>query len=741
MRWSVILFSLLCGVFSTVFGAGREVNPVRHPGNEATPSGEQRFIVKLRAAAETDKAAAADAISALTHRSQLLLKRSRRIAGRLHALRVMPVTPGETAQTTLAHLQADPAVEYVQIDQRRYAHALPNDPLYSGQWYLQNAGATPSAVDAVTAWDTTTGSDGVVIADLDTGVRFDHPDLLRAGAGGRLLPGYDFITDVFTANDGDGRDADASDPGDWVSSNEATNSCPADSSSWHGTRVAGILGAITNNSVGVAGMTWKNWILPVRVLGKCGGYDSDIMEAMLWAAGVHVSGVPDNPYPAQIENLSFGSPDTCSPANNSGYIDVISQLKAIGVLVVASAGNEGGPVDTPANCPGVAAVAGLRHIGTKVGYSSLGPEVALAAPAGNCVNTGTSEPCVYSIDTSVNNGTTVPGANGYTDQLNYNVGTSFSSPIVAGIAGLMKAVNGNLNPTQMIARLREGTTTFPVSSDPSVPPCHVPTSSTNIQDIECNCTTQTCGAGMANARKAVATALRPIAAVQVPASVSPGQAVSLQGGGSAAACNHSIASYAWSTVNGSNPSGISNANTATATVTAPSSGTYTVRLTVTDDSGRQDTADVVVGSSSATTSAPANAGNQACPAAIVVVSVAPTRATLLAGSGTQTFTAGVGGTTNSAVIWKVNNLTGGNATDGTISSAGVYTAPATAPTPSTVTVTAVAVADPSRSGSAQVTITSPTTATSGGGGGGASDIFTLLAAALAVSRRRKLPAS
>lgn len=724
MRCSVILFVLLCGGLSAPGGAAQETNPVRHPISEVTLPAEQGLIVKLRAAVKSDTSTTPAAVTALAHRARLQLNRSRRIAGRLHVLRVIPLTPGDTVQTTLARVQADPAVEYAQIDQRRYAHALPNDPLFPGppgQWYLQNGSATPSAVEAVTAWDTTTGSDGVVIADLDTGVRFDHPDLLRAGAGGRLLPGYDFISDVFTANDGNGRDADASDPGDWVSSNEATTSCPAESSSWHGTRVAGILGAITNNSIGVAGLTWKTWLLPVRVLGKCGGLDSDIMEAMLWAAGIHVSGVPDNPYPAQIENLSLGSPDVCPP----GYTDVIAQLRAKGVLVVASAGNEGGPVDTPANCPGVVAVAGLRHIGTKVGYSSVGPEVALAAPAGNCVNTGTLEPCVYSIDTTVNNGTTVPGSNSYTDQLNFNIGTSFSSPIVAGIAGLMKAVNGNLNPTQMKARLQESATTFPVSSDPSVPPCHLPRGTTDIQNLECNCTTQTCGAGMANARQAVAAALRPIAAIQVPASVAPGQAVSLQGGGSAAACGHSIASYAWSMVSGSNPSGIANANTATATVTAPSSGTYTVRLTVTDDSGRQDSADVVLGASSATTSAPANAGNQSCLAVTVVVSVAPTRASLLVGSGSQTFTAGVDGTTNTAVIWKVDNITGGNATVGTISSAGVYTAPATVPTTPTVTVSAVAVADPSRSDSAQITLTSPTPPSSGGGGG-AADICTLV---------------
>src|SRR5215472_10487785 len=104
---------------------------------------------------------------------------------------------------------------------------------------------------------------------------------------------------------------------------------------------------------------------------------------MLWAGGVAVSGAAANPNPARIINMSLGGTGSCL----ANYIEAIGQLAAAGVLVVVSAGNEGGPVDTPANCPGVAAVAGLRQAGTKVGYSSLGPEIALGAPAGNCVDT------------------------------------------------------------------------------------------------------------------------------------------------------------------------------------------------------------------------------------------------------------------------------------------------------------------------------------------------------------------
>jgi serine protease len=246
-----------------------------------------------------------------------------------------------------------------------------------------------------------------------------------------------------------------------------------------------------------------------------------------------------------------------------------------------------------------------------VGFSSLGTEIALGAPGGNCVNTGVGQPCLYSIDTTYNIGATTAGANAYTDQSDYNVGTSFSAPIVAGIAGLMVSANANLDSIQLLARLKEGATTpFPVSSDPSIPQCHVPVSANDLQTTECSCTTQTCGVGMADANGAVQAALRPIAAVTTPSSVSAGQSLALQAAGSAAACNYTIASYAWTVVSGA--VSIVGSSTDTATVIAPSSGSYTVRLTVTDNMGRQDTADVVVSSNAATTSAPSNAGTTAC---------------------------------------------------------------------------------------------------------------------------------
>ena len=180
-----------------------------------------------------------------------------------------------------------------------------SDPLYaggsgfspaSGQWYLRSASSTlVSAINAETAWSLTTGSAGVLVAVLDTGVRWNHPDL-----DGKLVGGYDFISESVIANDGDGRDSNPADPGDWISSTENSSDatlkgCGVSDSSWHGTQMAGLIGASTNNASGMAGLGRHVRVLPVRVLGKCGGYDSDIIAGMRWAAGLTVPSAPGSP--------------------------------------------------------------------------------------------------------------------------------------------------------------------------------------------------------------------------------------------------------------------------------------------------------------------------------------------------------------------------------------------------------------------------------------------------------------
>ncbi len=699
-RSSSILGALVaCLTLACAVAHGQEANPVlRHPASDAA---EGRVLVKFRDAGTTGRVqaqAATDRVAALATRTGIRFRSSRPLGTQWH---VVELDPTASMPEQLVRILADDTVETATLDQRRYPHAVPNDPLYpgsTGQWYLQTNAVNVAAINAEQAWDTTTGTASVVIAVLDTGVRYDHPDLGAIAQGGRLLAGYDFVSDQRMAGDGDGRDADPTDPGDFLTSAEKSAnatffaSCDVGNSSWHGTRTTGIIGARTNNATGIAGTTWAPSIVPVRVLGKCGGFDSDIIDGILWGAGIHVAGVPDNAFPAQIENLSLGGTGACGQA----YADAIAAAAARGTVVVVSAGNEGGPVDAPANCPGAVGVAGLRHIGTKVGFSSLGNEIALSAPGGNCVNVS-GGPCLFPINTTTNLGTTTPGANSYSDQLSPSVGTSFSAPIVSGIAGLMLSVNGRLGAAQLRSRLREGAATpFPVSSDPTIPMCHVPTSAADVQASECSCTTDTCGAGMANAPGAVLAALRPIAVVVPPTTVSAGQSVTLPAGTSTAASGHTLASYAWT---GSIV--VTPPDQATGMVLAPTSGSAQVCVTVTDDAGRQDTAEVLLTPTSAAVVSIAGNTNP-CAVLPVTVTVAPPTVTIQT-NATQQFAATVANSTNTAVNWSVNNMPGGSATVGTVSATGLYTAPSVTSN-LVVSVSAAWAGDASRVGSAQVTV-------------------------------------
>jgi serine protease len=441
---------------------------------------------------------------------------------------------GLSSSELARRLRAVPDVEWAVVDERRRVLNLPNDPLFpdnqrtatpvAGQWYLRAPGSeVVSAINAVGAWSVTTGSPSITVAVLDTGARPEHPDLQ-----GKLHPGYDFVdsdrdrsgrvTSNTTANDGDGRDSDPTDPGDWTNANECGAGEPASSSSWHGTQVAGLIGAATNNGAGMAGVGWQTMVLPVRVLGRCGGYDSDIIAGMRWAAGlsqdVGVGTVVNvrNANPARVINMSLGSEGSCTVANAPQYVQVFKEMQDAGVVVVVAAGNDTGlKVSVPANCAGAIAVSGVRHIGSKVGYSNIGPEVALAAPAGNCVNL--QGPCLYPLLTSLNLGQRQPAGSGYSDSLDFTVGTSFAAPLVAGTVGLMLAVDPTLTPGKVREILQGTARPFPTSrplapGEEPVPACRAP----DGQDqLECFCTSTTCGAGMLDAGAAVARtlALRP----------------------------------------------------------------------------------------------------------------------------------------------------------------------------------------------------------------------------------------
>ena len=550
--WTLLLGSclaLLAGVPATA--ASNEAGP-RGARLKAAATGEDpeqaRVIVKYRASsalrrvqsnASGEAGTPGPAPRHASHLAQVIrapLSDGRVLGPHTQALRGQGLSSGELAR----RLQALADVEWVVVDERRRIKNLPNDPLFAdnlrnvtpavGQWYLRApAGDATSAINAVGAWASTTGSASVVVAVLDTGVRPEHPDLQ-----GKLHPGYDFIGldrggAATTANDGNGRDNDPTDPGDWTNANECSAGEPASPSSWHGTQVAGLIGAATNNGVGMAGAGWNVMVLPVRVLGRCGGYDSDIIAAMRWAGGVSqnvgsnaVLNVP-NPFPARVINMSLGSQGVCTAA----YQEVVNELKNAGVTVVAAAGNDTGlKVSVPANCPGAIAVSGVRHIGSKVGYSNIGPEVALAAPAGNCVNL--QGPCLYPLLTTINLGLRQPGANGYSDSTDYSVGTSFASPLVAGTVGLMLSVDPTLTPSKIREILQSTARPFPTSralaaGEEPVPACRAPD---DKDQLECFCTSTTCGAGMLDAAAAVARtlALRPAPVVDTGNSAGSGGA-------------------------------------------------------------------------------------------------------------------------------------------------------------------------------------------------------------------------
>jgi serine protease len=513
-------------------------------------SGTARVIVKLRVdspllpkATLSGTAQKPIHAKALGQRLGIAMNDGPAISERTQVVSANGITSAELAQ----RLARESDVEYAVPDERRHPLTAPNDPLYAagvpgngpavGQWYLRApSGAVTSSIDIESAWNVTLGNPIVVVADLDTGVRFDHPDLLAVAGGGKLLPGYDMISDVNAANDGDGRDADASDPGDWITDAEANNRfgpfyrCTqldpstgrysAEDSSWHGTQVSGIIAAITNNAIGMASVGPYLRVLPVRVLGKCGGFDSDIIAGMRWAAGLPVPGVPANPYPARVINMSLGAPGVC-PAS---YTDAVSEITAVGTAIVASAGNTAGhALISPANCGGVIGVAALRHVGTKVGFSDLGLDVAISAPGGNCVNTTVGSPCLYPILTTSDAGTTTPVGPIYTDSFNRSLGTSFAAPLVSGTAALILSVQPALTPQQVRQVLQATARPFPTTGGDNgdgtpVPQCTVPqydSFGNPVDQLQCYCTTYTCGAGMLNAGAALSALQTSVPAVPV----------------------------------------------------------------------------------------------------------------------------------------------------------------------------------------------------------------------------------
>jgi serine protease len=354
------------------------------------------------------------------------------------------------ASQLMRELAAQPGVVGVEPDLRMTAQFTPNDPRYAEQWDLFEAAG---GINAPGAWDLSTGA-GATVAVIDTGIT-PHSDL-----SGNVLPGYDFISDAATARDGDGRDPNPNDEGDWFNAGECGSPTP-ETSSWHGTHVAGTVAALTDNAVGVAGIARNAKILPVRVLGKCGGFTSDIADAITWASGGRVPRVPANPTPAKVINLSLGGSGACGTTFQRAITNAVSR----GTTVVIAAGNSGADVAgfSPANCNNVVAVASNDRQGNRAFYSNFGTRVDVTAPGGE-VRLETDPPGTRStpqngVLSTLNTGTTVQAAETYFTYM----GTSMAAPHVAGLVALMLGKRPTLSPAQVEAALKANARPLPGS--------------------------------------------------------------------------------------------------------------------------------------------------------------------------------------------------------------------------------------------------------------------------------------
>lgn len=468
----------------------------------ATSSGEARLIVKYKtaSAASSDVALKLTAVRSAATRAgvvqsagatsrsaatPLTATYGRRLGLGADTIKLSRKLNATEVGKLLTELRADPAVEYVQVDRRMQAFDLmgapasvvasaavaagqvspqfvPNDPRYATyQWHLYNANG---GINAPAAWDISTGQ-GTVVAVLDTGILPAHPDM---GNGTNILPGYDFILDTFVSRRATAeRVPGAIDLGDW---NDDVNECQVRNSSWHGTHVAGTVAELTNNNLGGAGVAYDAQVLPIRVLGRCGGYTSDIADAIAWASGAPIAGVAANTNPAEVINLSLGGAGACEAYEQAA----INLAVANGSTLVIAAGNSNGDTVnfSPANCQNVIAVGATRITGGRASYSNYGTTVDLSGPGGGGGD-------------DAGNG----GWDGYVFQAGYSglttntsgvyqyagmAGTSMASPHVAAVAALVQSAligadKDPLTPAALETLLKETARPFPVTIPASTP--------------------------------------------------------------------------------------------------------------------------------------------------------------------------------------------------------------------------------------------------------------------------------
>lgn len=580
-------------------------------------------------------------------------------------------------------IEQDPRVAYAEIDEIAYPTFTPNDPGYQWgqQWHYLAPATAPGGANLPAAWDSSTGS-GVVVAVIDTGYR-PHADLAA-----NLLPGYNFATNPNRVTDpapGPG----ALDPGDWETAGLCASGSLAHDSSWHGTHVAGTIAAITNNGVGGAGVAYNAKVLPVRVLGACGGYISDIAAGMQWAAGLSVPGVPPNLNKAKVLNLSLGGTGSCGTT----YQDAVIAVRAAGSVVVAATGNNGWiGLSRPANCTGVIAVTAHTKLGDHAYYGNIGTGTTISGPGGGLGMMGLAGDgaMVYS---TLNTGTTIPDADSYGGL----AGTSMAAPHVAGVAALLASLQPAITPDTLSSILISSARPHPAGT---------------------YCAGRTdCGAGLVDAKAAidrlnsmapaVATSTN-LAGVQTTGSTIGFSAKALAGSNGNTTFN-----YRWTQLAGPVVNLVGTTSADTSFVAPALGGSYTFKVKVTDGSGLTTSNQVSVTSNTAPVLTP-------IPAQTVVQ------------GGHLGFTALATDAENNPVVFVASGLpTGASLNPAT----GVFDWNAAGPAGSyTFTVTPN---DGTFSGTPQtvsIAVTAPAVATapaaSGGGGAmGSLDVFALLSLA------------
>ena len=475
----------------------------------ATPDavGATRLIVKYKAGSVGSSTVAGKLTTVRQAASRIGLRQSAATSGRsaaaldashvrklalgADAIRLSRKLSESEASSLVAALRADASVEYAQVDRMMRAvedfaapasmtsmlaaasgavtpQAIPNDPYFSVyQWHYDDPNG---GINAPAAWDLSTGT-GTVVAVLDTGILPTHPDL---ASGAHILPGYDFISDAFVSRrPTDDRVPGALDYGDW---NPVASECyagsPVEDSSWHGTHTAGTVGELTNNGSGGAGVAYNAQVLPVRVLGRCGGYTSDIADAIAWASGAPIAGIPNNANPAEVINLSLGGGGACEAYEQAA----INTAVANGSLVVISAGNQNANSSgySPGNCQNVVTVGATRITGGRASYSNYGANVDISGPGGGgSQDAGNSGWDGFVFSTGWDGATTPESGAGvyiYTGM----AGTSMAAPHVTAVAALVQSAlieNGKdpLTPAALETLLKETARTFPVTIPASTP--------------------------------------------------------------------------------------------------------------------------------------------------------------------------------------------------------------------------------------------------------------------------------